>query len=181
MIVMGIDLSLAMTGLAVLPDTFASAAGLDWSGVGWGTVADDEDKPQNERERIARLIRLSSEIVDAAENSGASHCIFEEHAFSQTHQVYPRGELAGVVKYRLTQAGIIVEAKHASSARKTLLGKCPRKGGKAAAAAHCRQLEVPWTSVKVSHGYGDICDAFVMANHLLAELGRPFAGMPEPT
>ena len=176
--VLGVDLSLSSTGLVSLPENWVSQAGLDWSGVNCGTVGGGETMPKGEAERLDRLDAVSARICDFVHANGVTHVCFEAHAFHQGHQVYSRGELAGFVKLKLRLGfGLPIESFQASSARKTLLGKCPRKGAKNAVLAHCRLIGVPWKDVKVTHGYGDLCDAFCVANHYLGLLGFPCAAM----
>jgi len=169
--VLGIDLSLTSTGLVSLPGDWVSEAGLDWSGVRFHRLGQGLRKSAAERERVGRLEVLSKGIVDVARAWEVSHVVLEEYAFSaQPAQARAVAELGGVVKWRLQQIGLSLRVVSPASARKTLLGKLPRKDAKLAVQLRCAQLGVPWKDVKVSHGYGDICDAFVVANHHLAEL-----------
>lgn len=174
---MGVDLSLGSSGLVLLPEGWVGPKGLDWSGVEWMVTGEDLETTAPESERVQRLRRLSWNIAEAARAWGATHAVFEQHAFRQgTHHAYSRGELAGAVKLRLAARGIWIESYHASSARKTLLGRCPRTGAKAAALAYCKGLGLPWAKVRVGEGYEDLCDAFVVANHTMSLLGSGFVG-----
>jgi Holliday junction resolvasome RuvABC endonuclease subunit len=171
--VLAIDLALGLTGLVLLPEGWVSEGGIHWDRLRFSSIRRDKlPTTAPEADRIHRVQSITLQLLGVVEAWKPTHVVFEEHSFSKGNQVFPRGELSGVVKHKLALGrSLPVDTIHANSARKTLLGKCPRKDAKAAAVAYCKELGVPWGHVKKSHGYEDICDAFVIGNHYLGVLG----------
>ena len=168
--VLGVDLSLTSTGLVALPDTWVGATGLDWSEVYYHALGESLEQDASAEQRQERVETIAFGISDCARAWGVTHVVFEQDTFRQAWQAYQRGELAGVAKLRLRALGLPITVTSSASARKTLLGKVPRKDAKKAVQAHCRQLGVPWADWTAAAGFQDICDAFTVANHRLGEL-----------
>jgi hypothetical protein len=80
----------------------------------------------------------------------------------------PLGELHGVMRRRLRISGCNVQTAPLATARKLLMGKLPQKDQKTIVRSTVQSFD------GCAHWTGDECDAFVVANWLLAELGAPF-------
>lgn len=125
-------------------------------------------------ERTERLLLIANRLADFC--ATADHVFIEEYAFSasQAH-AHAIGEIGGVVKVwlrnRLNLDAVPVQA---SSARKTMLQKCPNKDAKKFVVRNVKRLGSPatgWTD--------DQIDAFVVMNHgvmLQGGVALTFAG-----
>jgi hypothetical protein len=160
--ILALDLSLRGAGAVALP--------LNWSG-NWNviprqTFGEKLSRDATEQMRIGRLIRLSASIVSFAEMFDVAEVYVEQYAFTSTFGREALGELGGVVRHQMaTKLGRVASAVAPASARKLLMGACPRKGAKDAARVHLHQVGMPpdWTS--------DEADAFVIANYAASALG----------
>jgi len=160
--VLGIDLSLRATGLVVLADDW----GQDWSRCVHQTLGYGLAKDAPEDTRIARLHSMAVAIALFAMQHRPSHIAIEQYAFSRmASQAHALGELGGAVKAALWRAGFPVRPVVAMSARKVVMGVCPRNDAKRVTHLALYRMGAPksWT--------GDELDAWVVANALLAEVG----------
>jgi len=160
--VLGLDLSLTQTAGCIVPSDWA----LDWRRITTMTVGKSLTREATLEEQARRLCL----IVDAVDRFARAHspdvAILEEYAFV-THVrsgVHALGELGGVVKRQLFLMGIPLLACSPQRARK-MLGKAPRKDAKIWVGQQLYRAGAPksWSL--------DECDAFVVANHYLAENG----------
>jgi hypothetical protein len=172
-IVVGLDLSLTGSGIAILPS--------DWHPGDWGRVAFERLTEAGEKsgpERVEAIVNgVVAAVVLAHARVGEDRSDFppwvgvEEHAFSKFAQkhAFARAELVGAVKHQLHERGVYVAAVVASHARKVFLGPLPRMARK----------EIKDHLAYVLGGMGapagewgeDVIDAFVIANCLRGERG----------
>jgi Holliday junction resolvasome RuvABC endonuclease subunit len=170
MIVLGIDLSLRSTGLVAVSSGFAASQ--DWTLVDHRLV-ETESLPQSASvsASVGRMVTVAEQILAFASRCHPDVMALEEQAFRQ-HGAHGRelGELTGVVKAKLITSsetlGLPFITVVASTARKTLLGKCPRTGAKEAVHALLERMGAPWVD-------RDRSDAFAIANHVLNTHGFP--------
>ena len=169
-VVVGLDLSLRAAAAAKVT--------LPWDGdledVVTRVIGDEVSKDSAPEAYARRLDLIAKSMVDFCD--GADVVYVEEYAFSQmSKRAHSLGEVGGVVKLelfrRLGHAPIPVTA---STARKTMLQKLPRKGVKEFTMRNVRRLGAPadrWTE--------DQIDAFVCLNHgvmLQGGIALTFAG-----
>jgi Holliday junction resolvasome RuvABC endonuclease subunit len=150
--ILGLDLSLTGTG--------AVRYKLPWSGdfkdIESLHVGRKLSKDASEYDCLCRLKYLRDEILDMAQ--GCQVAAVEQYAFSRGEsRAHALGELGGVVKLALLNAGLEVVPLTASHAR-SCLGKFPRKAPKDHVAELVRKLGCPelWSK--------DIIDAWVVSN-----------------
>lgn len=161
MIVAGFDLSLRASAFVAL----RPAWGCRWNEVAVGGAGASLAKDAVERLRLERLRVIRDEAVRFVVLHQCRVAVVEQYAFTaQTSQAHALGELGGVVKLALQEAGCQVEIVSPASARK-LLGKQPRKDAKIWAAQKLYSMGAPraWSL--------DVCDAFLLANYYLAGNG----------
>ncbi len=159
--VLGLDLSLRATGIAVVPARWA----LDWRRVVVGKTGSPLAKDASEVERARRLIATRDAIADVVRAHKCRVVVLEQYAFSaMASQAHALGELGGVVKTFLVELGLEVHVVSPGPARK-LLGKAPSKDVKTWAHQKLYSAGAPkfWT--------GDQLDAFVVANYHLSSIG----------
>jgi hypothetical protein len=170
--VMGLDLSLRATGIALIP--------LDWDcqldrvitkTVGFPLAANAPDG-----ERIERCERIAAECKRLVYSHGVIGCWIEGYAFGQGQRSAHLGELGGIVRQALRSLGCPFHTAPLSSARKLLLGKTPKGKGaaKRAVVAALRASGAPasWTV--------DEYEAVVIANYGISELGIPCLAQAAP-
>lgn len=160
-VVLGLDLSLTKTGMAAVPADWAH----DFNRCAVATAGMGLKKDATEHERAMRLKLIRDAVLQFARRVGAGVAIIEQYAYtSMVTQAHSLGELGGVVRLALIEAGIEVEVVAPASARK-LLGKQPRKDAKIWAAHRLVTMGAPaaWPM--------DCLDAFAVCNFKLAELG----------
>jgi len=164
MLVVGLDLSIRCTGMVALPSAFART--FEWSAVRH-RIVESKAVPTGVRERTERLVTIAEEIAEWVSARSPDVIALEEQAFNQGF-AHSReiGELTGIVKARLLGLGVPIVTVPATTARKTLLGKVPRKGSKDAVSSVLRRMGAPWTGT-------DRSDAFAIANHVLSTHGHP--------
>jgi len=158
---LGLDLSLTNSGMVAVPEFWCG----DFSEVKVATAGAKLHKDATERARVARLQGIRAAVVHFAERTHATHAIIEQYAYtSMVSHAHSLGELGGVVRVALIEAGLEVEVVSPASARK-LLGKQPRKDAKIWAAQRLVAMGAPraWPM--------DVLDAFTVGNWLLAEWG----------
>jgi hypothetical protein len=114
-------------------------------------------------ERARRAETIASRLVGFAQTERATMAFIEGYALGLRTSAHSLGELGGVVRPELVRAGLEILTANVGTARKLLLGCCP-KGAKlavwntlVAAGAHFETL--------------DESDAFTCANYGLSELG----------
>lgn len=127
-------------------------------------VSEPLSKQATDAERAHRTERIAKRLVAFAQSVGATHAFIEGYAYSQANAAHSLGELGGVVKLALVNAGIEIHTVTASQARKFLLGTCPRSGAKVAVAEALRAAGASFETL-------DECDAYAAANFGLSELG----------
>lgn len=169
----GLDLSLRGSGLVALPFDFLGADGPQWERAISATYGYPLESTATVAEKAERWLHIANGIIDTilgdigAENVAGVY--IEQYAFSrQTNQAHALAELGGVVKAALVNDHFdAIEVVTAGRARKRLLGKEPRSKKKAHVQRALIQLGCP--SIFVDDA--DLCDAFVIANFGLGELG----------
>lgn len=154
--VLGLDLSLTGTGAVVIPAYWQVG---DWGSLKVLQAGYSLTKSSSEQSRLDRYLTIANAVVSLARAERVEHVGVEQYAFSQ-HMAFARSiaELGGIVKSSLyTQCSLVAEPVVASSARKTVFGKVPKKGAKKAVRKLLLDSGAPkeWT--------GDQCDAFVVA------------------
>jgi hypothetical protein len=172
-IVVGLDLSLAGAGVAVLPSDRKPGF---WNQVAWEWLG--EEGKLHGPERVEAIVKkvvdivVRSHVLVGEENPQHPPWVgVEEHAFSKFAQkhAFARAELVGAVKYALHAKGVFVAPIVATHARKVFLGPLPRmarKEIKEHLAYVLGQMDAP------AEQWGeDVIDAFVIANCLRGERG----------
>lgn len=161
MYAVGLDLSLTSPGICTIP--------LDWDCDMRRVQVEHFEysrTPKSDHERAMRLHSLRNWIVGRP-TTGAAFAI-ESLPTHGAFAIAPLAELHGVVRLGLYMKAAHVSTAPQATARKLFLGKLPRKDVKEIVRKTIQ--EIPgcgnWT--------GDECDAFVVANWLLGELGAPF-------
>ncbi|HEV8247532.1 MAG TPA: hypothetical protein VGP93_17265 [Polyangiaceae bacterium] len=160
-VVAGFDLSLRASAFCAL----SSDWGCDWSRAIVGGTGQPLPKDAAEALRLTRLKLIRNAALEFVKDHHVRIAVVEQYAFTAlTSQAHALGELGGVVKTALLEAGCVVEVVSPASARK-LLGKQPRKDAKIWAAQKLYSMGAPrrWTL--------DHCDAFLIANYYLAGSG----------
>jgi hypothetical protein len=171
--ILGLDLSLRAAGLALAPLDWAP--GLHWQRIVVRTVGAKLPDDATELQKVKRIAGIANTIVDFAVARGVTFAWFEQYAYNaKDSRQHALGELGGVVKLRLFDAGIPFDTVPASTAR-AHLGRfsAPRRGPdgkkpkgpslKEQVHAALREMGAPadWTP--------DECDAFVAVNHALIQ------------
>lgn len=164
-VLIGLDLSLTSTGVCALP--------LDWDceprRCRVATVP-FKHTPRDDQMRAMRLASVAKQTLALARELAAGEGIacwgVESLPTHGAHAVAPLGELHGVIRFLLLEAGQRLITVPQSIARKLLMGTLPRKDAK----------EIVRQTVTNFDGCGswkgDEVDAFVVANWLASECGR---------
>lgn len=160
MSILGIDMSLNATGIVSCPLSWDG----DWSLVRSLIVGEPLAKSATYAERAHRTERIATRLVAFAQSVGATHAFIENYAYRQANAAHSLGELGGVVRLALVNAGIEITSVPMQTARKLLLGKCPRKGAKVAVAEALRASGARFDSL-------DEYDAACVLNFGLSDLG----------
>jgi len=160
MVLLGLDLSLTASAAVAVP--------LDWDGQ-WSrvrtcVVGEKLRRDATDAERARRTETIAARLVGFARAVSATHGFVEGYAFGQSTAAHALGELGGVVRLELVRAGIELHTVPMQSARKLLLGRCPREGAKVAVCAALRAAGARFESL-------DEYDAAAVANFGLSELG----------
>lgn len=169
--ILGLDLSERCAGLVILPEDWVQDGAPVWHRV----VAMTLDVPDRdtERARILGCAELARQVRAIAAEHRVTAVGVEAYAFSRrSTSAHRLAELGGIVRDRLYRDYDTVRSVVASSARKTLLGRCPRTGAKVEVQRVLGQLQCPWVHAP------DLCDAFAIANHLSSEVGGSFFALP---
>ena len=155
----GLDLSLTASAIVSVPT--------DWDG-NFGHVRSNVfgltlPRGATDADRIRRCRSIALDIRSHVLTWGVRRCYIEGYAFSRPSASL--GELGGIVRMHLLDAGIEFVSANMNSARKLLLGKVPR--GKGVAKVACQKaLQAAWAP----DGWSlDESDAFVCANLGLSE------------
>ena len=174
MVVGGFDLSLTATGMVAVPERWGGGVRQeDWSRIAVAKAGHGLRKDAPERERVARLEDIETAILAFVAEQKVKVAVIEQYAFtSMLSHAHALGELGGVVKVALQRAGVEIAVVSPASARKCL-GKQPRAQAKVWAQQRLYRAGAPksWTE--------DQLDAFVIANHHLAENGGDAVIIPE--
>ena len=160
--IVGIDPSLVRTAVVVLPSGWP----WKWSEVDSELFGHSLPRGCSEVDRIQRCRSIAAGVVAWCLDRGATHAWIESYAYSRADQAHSLGELGGILRDRLIGAFIRIESAPISSARKLLLGKCPRTGAEAktqVAAAVRAAGGPPWSL--------DESDAFAVANWGTSQMG----------
>ncbi len=158
---LGLDLSLRAAAAVAVPS--------DWDGdfrrVQSYIVGEPLSKQATDAERAQRTDRISKRIVMFAKQHGAQLAMIEGYAFGAKTGREALGELGGVVKLALVNAGLEIRTVPVASARKLLLGTVPRSKPKDAVREALKAAGAPasWSA--------DEMDAFTVANWGLSEVG----------
>ncbi len=162
-VAMGLDLSLRSTGMVAIPVGWGQA----WSRVEVGVAGYGLKDDATLIEHAARHRSIRDAALAFARQHRVTHAWVLGYAFNkaQVSRLAAAGELGGIVKLGLIDAGIQTQVVVESRAR-TLLGKAPRAKAKDWAIQRlCRAgAPIAWTF--------DQFDAFVAANWGLSELGN---------
>lgn len=162
---LGFDLSLTAPAAVALP--------LDWRPGDWKRArawltkprAPKGDDTAGQLERYVQIREWSWAIMH--ELKGPNLYGIEAYAFSKNNASASKlMELGGIVRlHAWDEFDAVPLVIAASSARKTFLGKVPRADQKIAVQVALGKCKAPreWEE--------NICDAFVVANHMLGELG----------
>jgi hypothetical protein len=171
----GLDLSLRQAAAVSIPLRW-DLLGFDWKHVRSCVAGYSLEKNATAAEKVRRLAHIAEVITKFVNQQGNGavglgpargiHVYMERYAFSRPHQAHQLGEVGGVVKLGLFQAGHVAESVNIQEGRKLLLGKVPRKDQKLI--TWQKVLEMGATFETQDEG-----DAFVVANFALSELGSP--------
>lgn len=168
-VILGLDLSLQAAAAVACP--------LDWDGQ-WRAVrslvvGEPLKRDCSDEDRARRTEAIARKLVAFAQSERATVAFIEGYAFGLRTSAHSLGELGGVVRLELLRAGIELRTANMGSARKLLLGQCPRKGAKVAVAAALKAAGARFETL-------DECDAMACANWGLCEMGGYFfAQIPE--
>jgi Holliday junction resolvasome RuvABC endonuclease subunit len=164
--VLGLDLSLTRPAGVAIP------AG--WVLGDWGSLAVTslETAPcETDEDRIKRIILIVGHMRDFALRHRVSDCFVENYAFNaHSSSVTKLAELGGAARVEFFLGGWFLHSVPASSARKLLLGKLPRKGAKVAVQQALYRHGATFRN-------DDECDAFCVASFGLSEIGLPFLSL----
>jgi len=157
---LGLDLSLRASAAVAVP--------LDWDG-DWSRVrsciaGENLRKHASDAERARRTETIAARLVGFARTAGATHAFVEGYAYGLGTAAHALGELGGVVRLELVRAGLVLHTVPMNTARKLLLGRCPREGAKVAVAEALRAAGGRLETL-------DEYDAMAVANWGLSELG----------
>jgi Holliday junction resolvasome RuvABC endonuclease subunit len=169
MALMGLDLSLRCSGIVVADRGW----GGDWAKVRSWTFGVKLLSGACEMERIGRLRAIRDRILELVHDHKVDTAWIESYAWGAA-QGKELGELGGVVKVALADAGVLVRISNQSSARKLLLGHVPRRGPDAKRAVH-QALTIAGATFETE----DESDAFCVLNWGMSEVGEQcFASLP---
>lgn len=171
----GLDLSINASAVCIIPRTWDQKLGPVKTFVSANPKLPN-DAPEDDR--LDRYEKNARCIADFLWHYPIEAIYFEQYAFSQGQsKAHALGENGGIIKSLIRQkVKLTPEAVVASSARKTLLGKCPNSGAKEYVRKNVRRLEGS------AREWGDDeIDAFVIANHglmLCGGVAMTFEGVP---
>lgn len=158
---LGLDLSLTASASVAVPADWDG----DWSRVRSLVVGEPLRRDASDAERALRTERIAGRLVAFARSVGATRAALEGYAYALRTSAHSLGELGGVVRLELVRAGLELSTVPMQTARKLLLGRCPRQGAKVAVAEALRAAGAP-------RSWGlDELDAFAVVNVELADVG----------
>jgi Holliday junction resolvasome RuvABC endonuclease subunit len=161
---LGFDLSLTAPAAVALPLNWRPG---DWKRAKSWLMKPKAPKNDDTAGQMARYGDIMRWAADVFEEETPSEYAIEAYAFSKNNAQASRlMELGGIVRFRLYAAwGAIPIVIAASSARKTIFGKNPISDPKLRVQVALDRAGAPkaWEE--------NICDAFVIANHLLSVMG----------
>jgi hypothetical protein len=170
-VVVGLDLSLRSSGIAIIPASWSG----DPTEIKHGTFGSSLKKDANEEQHLRRMIQISEELRSFVWDSHLGSNLYialENYAFSKglQPQAFRLRELGGIVKREMLDSfGVVPQPVIATAARKLAVGKLPRKNAKKE--AH-KRLHAAGLPVKL---WGpDATDAFLTANWARKELGMSY-------
>lgn len=167
--IIGLDLSLRSTAACWIPPGWEG----DINAVIMTSVGQELTKEATNEQRIERILAIADHLVAFYLKFGADAVYIEEYAFAAiSSRATELHELGGVVKLKLFEVcGFAPQPVTASTCRKTLLQKLPKKDQKQFTEDNVRSLRgdaLYWN--------GDMIDAFCVANHgLKVEGGIPLS------
>lgn len=161
--VVGLDLSLKRAAACYVPADWEPC---DWPGLKF-CVTGSSVKGRDPRAVVERLSSIAREISSFVDEIGCPKVWLEDYGFGAVHAAAWLGEGAGVVKLALFEThGIVVVPVNQATARKTFLGKLPRREAGTAVVQALAKLGFPWEG-------SDEADAWVIGNHARSVLGMP--------
>lgn len=160
----GLDLSLTASAACAVPLNWNHDLALVKTYI-VGRKLTLEATPQD---ALDRMLEIADGIFEFCRTVQARHVWIEQHAFgAQGRNANQTIEMTGIVKAKLYEDwGIVVVPIVASSARKILLQRLPRKDVKKFAVRNIKRLggqAATWTD--------DQCDAFCVVNAALMKIG----------
>ncbi len=166
--VLGLDLSTRAAAMVAVPTNWAG----DWLKVRRHVVGMPLTKQATDMERALRTRWIADQVVRFALDYHCGVGWFESYAFGKHTSSHTLGELGGVVRIALVEAGVIISTANMSTARKLLLGRLPARGS---------GVKVKDEVFRTLHSAGmpfgpaatarDEADAFTCANLGLSEQG----------
>jgi hypothetical protein len=172
MIVGGLDPSLVAMAATTAPLDWAG----QWSLIERGSWGYSLKRDASERERIVRCERVARAAVDFLVAHQVEVAYLESYGYSQPNYAHSLGELGGILRLFMLEAGIDIRIANMSSARKLLLGYVPRSGKDA--------KEAVWEALQAAGGQCfdrlDETDAFCVLNWGMKDLGGPYVLAQEP-
>lgn len=165
----GLDLSLRSTGVVAVPitwaDDFDRTGDLEWFDVKSDSFGLSLKKDATEQEHMKRMRYIASLVKEFCCRYQPETIWIEAYAYGQRSSSSHRlAELGGIVKSEICDIADI-EVVNASSARKVLLGKVPRKNQKKAVQRAMISYDCPFETE-------DVFDAFVIANYGMNKAGH---------
>lgn len=169
--ILGLDLSERCTGAVLLLDGWLEDGAPQWERV--RTWTGDVPDRSTDHARLRGHRSLARQLRALAEDWQATVVGVEAPAYAQrSTSAHWLAGLQCVVREHLGRDRDSVPIVVASSARKTLLGRCPRSNVKDHVMALLGRLGCPFAS------HPDLADAFAVANHLSSLEGLPFITIP---
>lgn len=162
--VLGLDLSTRAAAAIAVPSNW----GGDFDFVRRLVVGVKLTRDATDLERALRTDLIANRIVEFAVDYQVGDAWLESYAFGKSTSAHTLGELGGVVRLKLVQAGVRIHTANMSSARKLLLGRIPQGKGAAKAAVY-RSLRAAGMRFGPTETAYDEGDAFVCANWGLSE------------
>ena len=172
--VVGIDASATACAVVVVPVAWDGA----WHRIEHRQTGYSVPRAAPELARIRRLERIHAAalaMVRRARSLGPVVAGVEGYAYSQQDAAHTLGEVGGAVRLALLAAEVRDVLTPAPNSARSLLLECvPTDSAGAKAAVRARLL----AEGAPRHWSLDTCDAFAVANWVLAELGLAHVGRP---
>ena len=164
--VVGLDLSLASTGMVAIPIGW----NFDMARVVVGTCGYALKADASLEEHYDRYLQIAHDVSVFCINNRARHVWVEDHAYMAGGAGSARTkEMTGRVKTELyDEHNLVARPVQPASARAVLLGRVPKQGkGKTKAYVIRNVKRLPMTADWIE----DVCDAFVCANYGIMKVG----------